>query len=110
MIAAMNRRAFTPQQLSKAPTYSDKEVQSLDRANIAWSNLSTKIQMTVGHFNALHGGQLVQDISILTDKALKLANAFMKFSDSAKLFERINQIFEGWGIIFDNLTSQPRRS
>jgi hypothetical protein len=108
MIAAMNRRAFTPQQLSKAPTYSDKEVQSLDRANIAWSNLSTKIQMTVGHFNALHGGQLVQDISILTDKALKLANAFMKFSDSAKLFERINQIFEGWGIIFDQLTSAAK--
>lgn len=108
MIAAMNRKAFTPQQLQKAPTYSDKEVESLDRANIAWSNLGTKIQMAVGHFNALHGGDLVTDIGKITDKVLKLADVFMKFSESAKLFERINQIFEGWGLIFDGLTSAAK--
>lgn len=100
MISGLRRRAFTPEILARAPTYSEGELRALDRANIAWSNLATKIEMAIGHFNALHGGQLVNDISKVTDSVLKLVGALAKLADSVKLFSIIGKIFQGWtGII-----------
>ena len=102
-IAAMRRNAFRPEVFNKAPVYSDKEINALDRANIAWSNLSNKIQMAIGHFNALHGLQLVSDISKLTDQILKLANSLVTLAEKLKVFQWIGKIFEGWTLIFDKL-------
>lgn len=95
MIAAVNRKAFTPEILAKAPTYSDNEINQLDKANIAWSNLSTKIEMAVGKFNAAHGGELVKDISLITDQVLKLADAFQVLSEKFGLFEKFGHVLEG---------------
>lgn len=104
MQAAMARGAFTPNALARAPAYSEKEIQSLDRANIAWSNLGNKIEMTIGHFNAMHGGQLVSEISKITDGVLKLADALFKFAEKAHGFELIGKAFSGWNLIIKGLT------
>lgn len=104
MAAALSRQAFRPNVLQQAPTYKDSEIQQLDKANIAWSNLGTKIEMAIGHFNAQHGGQLVGDISKMVDEVLKLAGAFEKLSEKAKLFEWLDKIFQGWKSIFEGLT------
>jgi len=101
--AAMKRNAFRPEILSQAPTYSDNEIASLDKANAAWSNLGNKIEMAVGKFNAKHGGELVKDISIITDKVLKLAEAFVKLAEKLKFFELIGKVFQGWAMIFDTI-------
>lgn len=95
VIAGLSRQAFRPAVLSKAPTYNDKEIGALDRANIAWSNLGTHIEMAVGHFNAAHGGQLVKDFTMLTDQVLKLAGALTTLSEKMKLFETLGHAFEG---------------
>ena len=105
MIAAVSRKAFTPNVLNKAPTYSDGEVKQLDKANIAWSNLGNKIEMAIGHFNAAHGGQLVKDISMLTDKVLVLANAFVTLSEKLHLFEGIGKVFQGLTMIMGGVGS-----
>lgn len=105
MIAALNRMAFRPEVMNKAPTYGDGEVKALDKANIAWSNLGNKIEMAVGHFNAKHGGELVKDISMITDKVIKLAEAFEKLSEKAHLFEAIGKMFQGWEIIIKGFIS-----
>lgn len=105
MIAALQRKAFRPEVLQKAPAYSDKEIQSLDRANIGWSNLGNKIEMSIGHFNAAHGGELVKDITKLVDPVLKLAGAFEKLSQSAHVFEIIGMSIKGWIEILQGLTS-----
>lgn len=94
-IAAMRRNAFSPQMMARAPIYSDKEISSLDRANIAWSNLGNKIEMAIGHFNARHGNQLVKDISMVTDSVIKLAEALEQTSEKFKLLETIGHAFEG---------------
>lgn len=91
MISAFNRNAFRPDMLAKAPAYNDSEIKSLDRANIAWSNLGNQIEMAVGHFNALHGGQLVGDISKIVEQIIKLANAFVLLSEKAHIFEIIEK-------------------
>lgn len=104
MIAAMSRNAFNPGALAKAPTYSDKEIGALDRANIAWSNLGTKIQMAAGQFNAKHGGQLVGDISKVADQVFRLIEAFTVLAEKLKVFTVIGKVFEGWAMIFDGLT------
>lgn len=103
MIAAMTRGAFRPEALARAPTYSDKEVGQLDKANIAWSNLGNKIEMAVGHFNAAHGGELVKDISLITDKVIGLANAFERMAQKTHLFNWIGKSFEGWAMILDHV-------
>ncbi len=94
-ISAMRRNAFSPSMMSRAPIYSDKEIGSLDKANIAWSNLGNKIQMAVGHFNAKHGMELVKDISMVTDSVIKLAEALFNASEQFKLLETIGHAFEG---------------
>lgn len=93
MISGMARNAFRPEILAKAPTYSDDEIAKLDKANIAWSNIGTKIEMAVGHFNAAHGGDLVKDFSELTDKVIKLAEALEHLAEKAKIFDLLNKVF-----------------
>lgn len=100
-IAAMRRNAFRPEILSKAPVYSEKETSQLDRVNIAWSNLGNKIQMAIGHFTAMHGMQLVQDLTKIADQVLRLAEAFTVLAEKLKLFMWIGKAFEGWTMIFD---------
>jgi hypothetical protein len=102
-MAAMRRNMFTPEMFGKAPTYSDKELASLDKSNIAWANLGQKIQMAFGHFNARHGQALVGDISKMVTEVFKLVETFEKLSSKLKLFEVIDEIFKGWGIIFDGI-------
>lgn len=104
MIAGMARNGFRPDVMQRAPTYSDKEVASLDRANVAWSNLGNKIEMAFGHLNAAHGGQLVNDISKITDKVILLSEAFLKLAEKAELFKWLGKTFEGWQLIFEGLT------
>lgn len=104
MVAALSRNAFNPTTLQKAPTYSEKEISALDKANIAWSNLGTKIEMAIGHFNALHGGELVKDFTMLTDKVMKLTEAFLKLAETIHLFEGVGKVFEGLSLIFGGAT------
>ena len=104
-IAAMRRNAFNPTTISKAPTYSQSEISSLDKSNVAWSNLSNKIEMAMGHFNAKHGQGLVQDISKVADAVFKVIEAFEKLSEKMKLFAVIGKIFEGWGMIFNGISA-----
>lgn len=103
--AGMIRNKFNAKDLAAAPTYSDKEIKSLDKANIAWSNLGNKIEMAVGHFNAKHGVQLVQDISRITDQVLRLVEAFTKLADKLKLFQLLGKSFEGWELILKGVNA-----
>ena len=100
-IAAMRRNMFTPEMLGKANIYSNGEQNSLDKSNIAWSNLNDKIQKSFGHFNAKHGQSMVADISKIVTEVFKLAEAFEKIATKLKLFEALNEIFKGWGMIFE---------
>ena len=94
-IAAMRKGVFNPENFAKAPTYSDREVDQLDKSNIAWSNLGTKIEMAFGHLNAKHGLQLVNDISKLADAVFHLVDGLTKLADKLKLFDALSQSFEG---------------
>lgn len=100
-ISAMARNAFRPDVLARAPTYGDKEIGALDRANIAWSNLGNKIQMAFGHFNSKHGVQLVQDISKVTDQVIKLVEALTNLAEKIKVFSIIGKAFSGWTSLLD---------
>lgn len=103
MVAALSRKAFRPEVLSKAPVYSDKEIAALDKANVAWSNLGDKIEKAFGRFNAKYGNQLVGDLTKIVDKVVALAEAFVELADKAKVFETIGMAIEGWTLIFQEL-------
>ncbi len=94
MIAAMVKHQFRPEMLGKAPTYSEGEVERLNRANIAWANLNNRVQMAVGHFNALHGAQLQHDIEILVNIGLRLASILLDVADKTKFFETLDKGFQ----------------
>lgn len=94
MVAALNRQAFRPEVLNKAPTYSDKEIGALDKANVAWSNLGNKIEMAIGRFNAKYGVDIVKGISDITDQVMKLADALMLLSEKLKLFETLKDVID----------------
>lgn len=94
-IAAMRRNAFTPGVMKHAPVYGDKEIGSLDKANIAWSNLGEHIEMAVGHFNAKHGEELVDGMMKVTEQVIKLVEAFMHLSEKMKLFDVLGKTLGG---------------
>lgn len=94
VIAGMARNAFRPEVMQKAPSYNDAEAKQLDRVRAAWSNLGNKVQMAIGHFNVLHGGQLVNDLSKITDKVIVLVEAFMKLAEALHLFENIGKVVD----------------
>lgn len=95
MIAALARGGFSQAVLSRAPIYGDRELQQLDRANIAWSNLGTKIEMAIGHFNAMHGGQLVNDLTKITTQVIRLVEELTKLADKVKVFAALNAVLGG---------------
>lgn len=95
VIAGMRRNVFNAQNFKNAPTYSDREVGQLDKANIAWGNLGTKIEMAFGHFNAKHGASLVQDISKIADAVFRLVDSLQALADKLKVFAILDQSFEG---------------
>jgi len=103
IIAGMKQNIFRPDVFAKAPKYTDKEIQSLQRADTAWSNLGTTIEMAFGKFNAKHGEKLVSDISKLVPEVLKLVTAFTQLAEKAKAFELLSTIFKGWSMIFKEI-------
>lgn len=103
-IAAMRRGVFTEQNFQKAPKYGSGEIEALDKSRAAFSNLGTTIEMAFGHFNSKHGLQIAKDFTAITHSVLGLAEAFMKMSSSIHLFEGIDKMFQGWGLIFGGLT------
>lgn len=104
-ISAMRRNAFRPEVLQRAPTYSDREINSLNKADVAWANLGNKIQMAFGHFNAKHGAQLVGELSKVTTEIIKMVNAFTVLAEKLKLIQGIGKVFEGWSQIFQGITA-----
>lgn len=91
-IAAMRRNSFSPELMARAPIYSDKEINSLNQANVAWSNLGNKIEMAIGHFNSKHGMQLVGDITKITNAVLKLTESLIKMGEKFKVFDAVAKV------------------
>lgn len=100
-IAAMRRKKFTPEVLNSAPIYSDNQIKSLDRVNIAWSNLGQKVQKAFGDFTSKRGMELVNEFSQIAVAVIKLATAFDHLAQTLKLFPLIGKIFEGWAGLFE---------
>lgn len=99
-IAAMRRNSFRPEVFARAPRYSDKEINQLDKVNVAWSNLGNKIQMAFGHFTAKNGLKLVDDISKVTTEVIKMTESFIRLAETLKLLKALGMVFEGWAQIF----------
>lgn len=96
-INAMRRNAFNPGTMSHAPIYSDREVDKLQKVDVAWANLGQKIQMAIVHLNAKHGLGLVQDLSKITSEIVKLSESLIKLADNFKLFDKIGKVFSAIG-------------
>ncbi len=95
IMAGMAKGIFRPENMAqqRPDVYSEKEVEALNKSNIAWSNLNAHIEKAIGHFNAAHGGQLVRDFTILTDVVMKLAEALVQLAERAHVFDYLQQAF-----------------
>jgi hypothetical protein len=91
--------AFRPSVLKRAPFYSEGEIASLHKADVAWSNMLKKIEMAFGRFNAVHGPQLAQDIGKIADQVIRLTENLTKLAEKAKVFKLIADSFKGWDLI-----------
>lgn len=103
-IAAMRQNAFRDDVFKRAPTYSDKEVNTLNKVDVAWGNLGQKIQMAIGHLTAKNGLQMVNEISKMTTEVFKLIDALVKLADKIKIFEKIGMVFSGWTQLISGAT------
>lgn len=111
MISAMRRNAFSDSVLKRAPHYSNSEAEQLQKVNVAWGNLGSKIEMAMGHLNAKHGPQLIRDISDLTDSLLKLSDTLLTIGERFKIFEIAHEVFKGLNAtlhMFDDTDTQGK--
>lgn len=105
MIAALQRNAFNPKALNSAPTYSDQQITQLDKANVAWKNLGSQVEMIFGKLNARHGAELVGDVEKLIGPLGKVIESLVKLAEKIKLFEGLRIIFEGMAKAIDVLAT-----
>lgn len=91
----MMRGLFNSDNFAKAPKYSNKEAHQLDNIRAQWSNLETKIEMGIGHFNAKHGAELVKNLSNITTQMLKFADALTTVAEKFSLFEKFGDVISG---------------
>lgn len=89
--AALFRNKFTPEALNAAPTYSESQIQGLDRSNAAWIRMFDKIEKSVGKLNAAKGEQIANDIGKIVDGFIKLGDALVTLADKLGLFDTITQ-------------------
>lgn len=104
VMAAMRQNAFRPDVFAKAPAYSEREAESLTKVGAAWANLGQKIEMAIGHLNAKHGMQLINDLSKVTSEILKLTEALIVLGEKAKVFQWMGMAFKGLGMLIGNVT------
>jgi hypothetical protein len=70
-----------------------------------WGNLTQKIEMGIGHLVSKHGATMIKDFSKLVDVIMKVADAFAKLIEKTRALEIIGEIFKGWGMIFDLIST-----
>lgn len=95
MIAAGKRGMFTPDKLAKAPYYGEGEIKALDNVNIAWKNLGTTIERSLGHFTAANGMDIVK---VLRDVATVTIEIATNIAQLSKEFKSFGVIAKGIGI------------
>lgn len=101
-IAAMRNERFDP---SKAQfVKSDSQIAALAKQKAAWEGLGMKVENAFSIFTAENGGELIKGLSAITDGVLKMAMAFGKLAKQIELMKWVNKIFEGWGLIFKEIS------
>lgn len=93
-IAAAYKGVFNQQNFSKAPSYSAAQIDALNKADVAWKNLSAHIEMAVGKFNAAHGGTLVKDFTLITDSLIKLITQLDILATKLHVFQGLAKAVE----------------
>lgn len=89
--AGMLKNVFTEQNFKKAPTYSDGEIQRLDKVRQLWVGISDKIEKSIGILNSKYGGKLVADIERIIPKIMKLVENLALLAEKAKVFDVIGK-------------------
>ncbi len=109
VITAMSKNAFRPDVFKRAPTYSDKEISSLSKADVAWANLNQKIQMAMGHLTAKHGQQLIQDFSNMVTVITRLADAVLYLVENLKILKGISFVFSDLAKTTENFNAAYKK-
>lgn len=104
-IAAMRRNSFRAEQLAKAPIYKDKEVDQLNKVDVAWANLGRTFEMAIGHLTAKHGMGIIADINKVVPAVMHMVKAFLELAEALKVVQVLGKVFEGWGYIFEGISS-----
>lgn len=91
--AGINKGIFRPENMAaqKPNIYSEKEVESLNKANIAWIRLNDVIEKAVGHFNAAHGQQLERGFEVIVNGVMKLVTAVELLAERTHFFDYLGQ-------------------
>lgn len=92
LIAALRAGVFNQENFKKAPLYTDKEIESLNKANIGWADLGRHFEMAFGHFNAAFGPQIVGFITKIGDSVLRLGEALVKLASSKDVLKSFENI------------------
>lgn len=83
----------------RASLYSDKEVTSLSKMSVAWSNLGDKVQKAIGRLNIKFGPSLLKDLTLITDKMLILVNAVGTLAEKLHVLEGVAKVVSGLSLL-----------
>jgi hypothetical protein len=79
----------------RSQMYNGRETEALNKANIAWAELGSKLEHGYGRLNAKFGPQMVHDVSVLADSVLRLADAFGQLVQQTELLKGLDT-FAKW--------------
>lgn len=103
--AAMARNVFNQENFNKAPSYSGKEVASLDKTNVGFKNIGQEIEMAFGHFTAKHGPETIKSIENIVAALAKLLDILEVLGEKFKIFSALGHLADASAAVVNLVTT-----
>jgi hypothetical protein len=99
---------FNKATMDRAPVWSQGQLNALQKVNAGWTNFFDMFTRRMGAMNAQYGPQLIQDLTKVADKFLKLAKAMTEAANEFKVFEKVSTILNNIANALDLITGLSR--
>lgn len=103
LIGAIESHKFNLADVTNAPILSTGEIGNLSRVRTELTKNEEKIRLFFGSFTSKHGNEIVKIIQNMTKAFLELATILDRIASKLHIFEIIDDVFKGWGTIFQFL-------
>lgn len=105
MISAARRGMLSDENLSKAPILREGQLKSLDKVKQGFTEVGKMFEIMVAELSSKHGGMWVKNLKLISVEFINLIKQIDMLIAKTNALHGISMVFEGWGKIFEGISS-----